>query len=233
MMRQMQDLMRRQQQLLDRSFRSARGGQQGQQGQQGQRGQQGQQGRMGQRGQGQQGEMGQGGEEGMMGDQADDAQQQEALRRMLGEMMRQMGEGDGDIPQPLGRAERAMRDAVDALNRKAPGQAVGPQTEALDQLQQAARSMAEQMMREMGQGDGQNDINGAPSGRRPNRNADRDPLGRERPGNGHYDDGDVKIPDQADVQKSREILDELRRRAGELFRPEIEREYIDRLLRRF
>jgi hypothetical protein len=43
----------------------------------------------------------------------------------------------------------------------------------------------------------------------------------------------VKIPDQADVQKSREILDELRRRSGERTRPEIERDYIDRLLKRF
>ncbi len=162
----------------------------------------------------------------------DAAGQQEALRRMLGEMMRQMGEGaGGDIPQPFGRAERAMRDAVDALNRGAPGQAVGPQTEALDQLQQAARAMAEQM-NQMGQGQGEPN-SGDPSGTRPRRNADRDPLGRERSGNGNYDQGDVQIPGQADVQKSREILDELRRRAGERSRPEIEHDYIERLLKRF
>jgi uncharacterized protein (TIGR02302 family) len=207
-MRQMQDMMQRQQQLLDKSFRASRQGQRGQQGQQGQQGGQ----------QGQQGEMG------------DGAGQQEALRRMLGEMMRQMGEGQGDIPQPFGRAERAMRDAVDALNRGAPGQAVGPQTEALDQLQQAARSMAEQM-NQMGQGQGNPD-SGDPSGLRPRRNADRDPLGRERSGNGTAE-GDVAIPDAGDIQKSREILDELRRRSGERARPEIERDYIDRLLKRF
>jgi uncharacterized protein (TIGR02302 family) len=207
-MRQMQDMMQRQQQLLDKSFRASRQGQRGQQGQQGQQGDQ----------QGQQGEMG------------DTAGQQEALRRMLGEMMRQMGEGQGEIPQPFGRAERAMRDAVDALNRGAPGQAVGPQTEALDQLQQAARAMAEQM-NQMGQGQGDPD-NGDPSGMRPRRNADRDPLGRERSGNGTAD-GDVAIPDASDIQKSREILDELRRRSGERARPEIERDYIDRLLKRF
>jgi hypothetical protein len=144
--------------------------------------------------------------------------------------MRQMGEGQGDIPQPFGRAERAMRDAVDALNRGAPGQAVGPQTEALDQLQQAARSMAEQM-NQMGQGPGDPD-SGDPNGMRPRRNADRDPLGRERSSNGTAE-GDVAIPGPADIQKSREILDELRRRSGERARPEIERDYIDRLLKRF
>jgi hypothetical protein len=35
------------------------------------------------------------------------------------------------------------------------------------------------------------------------------------------------------MQKAREILDELRRRAGERDRPQIERDYIDRLLQRF
>ncbi|HZS82405.1 MAG TPA: TIGR02302 family protein [Stellaceae bacterium] len=207
-MRQMRELMQRQQQLLDRSFRSSRRGQRGQQN----------------------GQMGQQGEEGdQLGDQSDAAGQQEALRRMLGEMMRRMGEGQGDIPQPLGRAERAMRDAVEALKRNAPGDAVGPQTEALDQLQQAARDLADQMANQygMGQGDRNGRTNGMPSPR-----ADRDPLGRT-PSGGNGTDEDVKIPDQADVQRSREILDELRRRAGERSRPVIEREYIDRLLKRF
>jgi hypothetical protein len=33
------------------------------------------------------------------------------------------------------------------------------------------------------------------------------------------------------LQKAKEILDELRRRAGEARRPELERDYIDRLLK--
>ena len=40
-------------------------------------------------------------------------------------------------------------------------------------------------------------------------------------------------PDQNILQKSRQILDELRRRAGERFRPSIELDYIERLLKRF
>jgi hypothetical protein len=68
---------------------------------------------------------------------------------------------------------------------------------------------------------------------RPRQNADRDPLGRDRSGNGTYDNGDVAIPGQAELQRSREILDELRRRSGERTRPELERDYIDRLLKRF
>jgi uncharacterized protein (TIGR02302 family) len=224
MMRGMRELMQRQQQLLDRSFRA----------QQQQQSQQGQQGRMGQRGQ-QQGGQQQGGDQQDPGAQMGDAAgQQEGLRRMLGEMMRRLGDGLGDIPEPLGRAERAMRDATEALQHRQPGEAIGPQTEALDQLQQAARDFAEQMQRRMqGQwGDPGDDQVGATDGQ-PRDRVERDPLGRPLSNNGTYDQGDVKIPDQNTLQKAREILDELRRRAGERFRPEIELDYIERLLKRF
>jgi len=153
---------------------------------------------------------------------------------MLGEMMRRLGDGLGDIPEPLGRAERAMRDATGALQRRQPGEAISPQTEALDQLQQAARDFAQQMQRRMqGQwGNPNEDEVGATDGQQRDQ-VERDPLGRPVSNNGTYDQGDVKIPDQNTLQKAREILDELRRRAGERSRPEIELDYIDRLLKRF
>jgi uncharacterized protein (TIGR02302 family) len=211
MMRGMRDLLQRQQQLLDRSFRAQ---QQGQQGKMGQRGQQG------------------GDQQDMTADMGDAAGQQENLRRTLGDMMRRLGDGLGDIPEPLGRAERAMRDATEALQRRQPGDAIGPQTEALDQLQQAARELAQQMERRLGRGNpDDNDVGATDS--EPRDRVDRDPLGRPMSNNGTYDQGDVKIPDQNTLQKAREILDELRRRAGERFRPEIELDYIDRLLKRF
>jgi hypothetical protein len=61
----------------------------------------------------------------------------------------------------------------------------------------------------------------------------RDPLGRPLPSNGAYDDGNVKIPDWNTLQESRKILDELRHRAGESFRPTLELDYINRLLQQF
>ena len=211
MMRGMHELMQRQQQLLDRSFRAQ---------------QQAQQGRSGQRGQ-------QGGEpQDTTPETGDAAGQQEGLRRMLGDMMRRLGDGFGEIPDPLGRAERAMRDAAEALRRRQPGEAIAPQTEALDQLQQAAREFAQQMQRRLGGVNPGNDEVGATDSEPRNR-VERDPLGRPMSNNGTYDQGDVKIPDQSPLQKAREILDELRRRAGERFRPEIELDYIERLLKRF
>jgi uncharacterized protein (TIGR02302 family) len=222
MMRGLHEMMQRQQQLLDRSFRAQRqAGRPDRNGQQSGR-QQGQQ----QPGDGQN-------DAGQSDDMGDAAGQQEGLRHMLGEMMRRLGDGLGDIPEPFGRAERAMRDAAGALQHGQPGDAIGPQTEALDQLQQAAREFAEQMQQK-GNGWGQPGSNQTGSVDRDQRDGiDRDPFGRPLSNNGTYDQGDVKIPDDNMLQKSRQILDELRRRAGERSRPEIELDYIERLLKRF
>ena len=213
MMRGMRGLMQRQQQLLDRSFRAQ---------------QQAEQRQMGVPGD--QGDTRQGGN----ADMGEAAGQQEALRHALGEMMRRMGDGLGEIPDPLGRAERAMNDAAQALRQGQPGDAIGPQTEALDQLQQAARQFAQQMQQRLGnlvgRGDAREDESGA--GQRGDR-IGRDPLGRPLANDGMFDQGDVKIPDNNTMQKARDILDELRRRAGERDRPQLELDYIDRLLQRF
>jgi uncharacterized protein (TIGR02302 family) len=224
LMRGLQELMQRQQQLLDRSFRAQR-----QQGQQNRNGQPGQQ--SGQRpGQQPGDDQADGDQPGEMGDAAG---QQEGLRRTLGEIMRQLSDGMGDIPEPFGRAERAMRDAAGALQRSRPGEAIGPQTEALDQLQQAARDFARQLQQRLGNmwGDPGDEI-GA-TDRKPGDRIERDPFGRPMSNTGSFDQGDVKIPDENILQKSRRILDELRRRAGERFRPAIELDYIERLLKRF
>ncbi|MFV3129278.1 TIGR02302 family protein [Niveispirillum sp. KHB5.9] len=154
------------------------------------------------------------------------AGQQDDLRGELGEIMRKLGEIGGEIPRPLGRAERAMKDAAEALRGGAPDQAVASQGEALEQLQQTMQSMQEQMARSSpGQAGGQPSRTGRQQG--------RDPLGRPLPGSGTLNGEEVKIPAEADMQRAREILEELRRRAGEQNRPKAERDYIDRLLDRF
>jgi uncharacterized protein (TIGR02302 family) len=164
-----------------------------------------------------------------------DAQQQEALRQMLNQMMQQLQQQGGQTPQAMQRAERAMRGAGQALQQNQPGQAVGPQSDALDALQEAARAMANQMMgNNYGNGPG-----GEPLDDPGLHQAQRDPFGRmldTENGNGGIDDGGTlrmgKANDSA-LDKAKEILDELRRRAGERSRPEIEHDYIDRLLKQF
>lgn len=164
-----------------------------------------------------------------------DAQQQEALRQMLNQMMQQMQQQGGQAPQAMQRAERAMRGAEQALQQNQAGQAVGPQTDALDALQEAARGMANQMMgNNYGDGPG-----GEPLDDPGLHQAQRDPFGRlldTENGNGGIDDGGqlrMGKSNETALDKAKEILEELRRRAGERSRPEIERDYIDRLLKQF
>ena len=52
-------------------------------------------------------------------------------------------------------------------------------------------------------------------------------------GNRGFATDGVEVPDESDVQRARQILEELRARAGERGRPTDELDYIDRLLRRF
>jgi uncharacterized protein (TIGR02302 family) len=210
MMNDLREMSRRQQQLLDRSFRRS----QGADGQRGERGQKGSKGRPG---------------EGQAGEAQADARAQNALRRMLGEMMRQMDAMLGRIPDQLGNAERAMRRAEGALEGGDSPGAVGPQTEALQALQDAVQGIGNEFARRFGADPGQ--IGEMPQGER---GFNRDPFGREPPtGQGAATGSDVRVPDRGERLRAREILDELRRRAGERDRPLIERDYIDRLLKMF
>ena len=58
-----------------------------------------------------------------------------------------------------------------------------------------------------------------------------DPLGRPLHGREFGDDLTVKIPGEIDVQRVRRILEELRRRLADPSRPQIELDYIERLLK--
>ncbi len=157
------------------------------------------------------------------------AQRQEGLRRRLGDLMRQLDGILGNIPRPLGKAERAMRDAGEALRGGRPGAAVPSQTEAVEALRRATESVGEQIARRLG---GLTAGRAEGRGRRPG--TGRDPFGR-LPGGalGAAADGSVKIPDAMEMRRAREIVRELRRRAGEFSRPKLERDYINRLLERF
>lgn len=161
------------------------------------------------------------------GNMSADKSLQEALRKQLGEIMRQLGEITGEIPRPFGRAEGAMRRSSKALEGNRPGAAVPPQTDALDQLREGARAATEQLMKKFG-GAMAAAGRGMPRGQPPGQ---QDPFGRQTPGSQGTAQGEVEIPGEADVQKARRILEELRRRAGERNRPPVERDYIDRLLK--
>jgi hypothetical protein len=153
-------------------------------------------------------------------------------------MMRQLSEGmNGRIPNGFGRAERAMREALDQMQRGQGQRALRPQMDALDQMRQGARELmqqlADQMAQQQGEGPGEPGQGDQP-GEADQMTQNRDPAGRPlNNGLNGVNSGDVNIPAETELQRSREILEELLRRAGERYRPQLERDYIERLLRRF
>lgn len=156
------------------------------------------------------------------------AQEQGELQGKLQQLNKRFNDLLGGVPQQFNEAGREMGRAEDSLREGFPGGAVEPQTRALQDLQQGQADMMKQLVERFGREPG-----------RPNSNRldqfgqSQDPLGRSLPGAGQMDTGDVKVPDKSDLQRAREILDELRRRSGENDRPRYELDYLDRLLKRF
>jgi hypothetical protein len=130
----------------------------------------------------------------------------------------------------LGRAGEAMGEAQGQLGDGDADGAVDSQGRALEALRKGAQGMAQSMQQQMGNGPGP----GQP-GRmgRARANQDTDPLGRPLRGRDYGDDTTVKVPGEIDVQRARRILEELRKRFGESFRPQLELDYIERLLKDF
>jgi uncharacterized protein (TIGR02302 family) len=217
------ELMRRQQEMMNETHRLD----QMQRGQR-QRGQdRGEQ--QGQQGEGQQGEQpGQGGE--MTAEELAEAlrqmqQGQGQLQGDLGDLMKGL-EGMGIQPgEGFGEAGEAMGEAGKALGNAQGEQAVGEQGRALEALRKGAQDMMNQMQQAM-----QGEQGGSEEGGR-QQSSDRDPLGRPRATTGPDFGDTVKVPDEIDVQRAREILDAIRKRLGNALSPEIEKDYLERLLR--
>jgi uncharacterized protein (TIGR02302 family) len=212
------DMIRQQQNLRDRTFRQ--GQDQRQQGQQ-----RGPQSRPGQQGQQQGNSLG------------ELRQNQQALRDRLNQLLEELknlgqnqgGQQDRDNLDQLGRAGEAMGQAENDLAQGNPDSAVDAQGRALEALRKGAQSLAQAMQQQMGQGPG-------PMGRvgrlGPSR-ADQqtDPLGRPLRGRDYGDDTTVRVPGEIDVQRARRIIEELRKRFGDMARPQEELDYIERLLK--
>jgi len=161
--------------------------------------------------------------------------QEELAKRGMGPGQRgqqgQQGQGGdpGDGEDGLGEADTAMGDATGRLGEGNSEGAVDSQGRALDALRKGAQSLAEAM--QQGDGDGQMDGPGNRAGRQQSGGNQTDPLGRPLHGREFGDDYTVKIPGEIDVQRVRRILEELRRRLADPNRPQIELDYIERLLK--
>jgi len=219
-MRELNDMIRKQQQLRDKTFKQGQDSRRDRQ-----RGKQGDQ---------------------TMGDLQQD---QQSLRDRLKKLQdnlakhgmapgqrgqqRQQGQDSdpqaGDDEDGLNAADNAMADAGGKLGESNADGAVDSQGQALDALRKGAQALNDAMQ---GDGDGQGTgPGGTRAGRQQGSNGQSDPLGRSLRSNEGADDLTVKIPGEIDVQRVRRILEELRRRLADPQRPQIELDYIERLLK--
>jgi chemotaxis protein histidine kinase CheA len=147
-----------------------------------------------------------------------DKKAQDQLKQMAQQAAKQMNNGQGPNQQQQQQIQQMMKQMQAQANTQQQAQ----------QMAQAAQQMAQAMQ----QGDdGQGDGPGNRVGRQQSGANGTDPLGRPLHGHEYSDDYSVKIPGEIDVQRVRRILEELRRRLSDPQRPQIELDYIERLLK--
>jgi uncharacterized protein (TIGR02302 family) len=159
-------------------------------------------------------------------------QQQQGQQGQKGQQGQQ-GQQQGDEMGELGDAGEAMGEAEGQLGEGDADNAVDSQGRALEAMRKGAQGLAQQMQQQ-GQGQMGQGPNGqpGPNGRQ-RANSNTDPLGRPLRGRGYDNDPSVKVPGEIDAQRARRILEELRKRYGESSRPQLELDYIERLLKGF
>ncbi len=168
------------------------------------------------------------------GDEGSLSDRQRALRERLNQLQNGDLPGDGteqgeEGRRDLDRAGRAMEEAEEALRDGDLGGALDRQAEAMEALRDGMQNFGEALAEEQrqnrdGQG-GERDFGSAdPNG--------TDPLGR-RPGETARIGSDQNMVQNDPNERAQELLDEIRRRSGELARPLEELDYLKRLLQMF
>ncbi|WP_135081171.1 DUF4175 family protein [Terasakiella sp. SH-1] len=149
-----------------------------------------------------------------------EAAEQKRLLKMLREEMNKLREMKVKAPKPLGQAAKDMGHSYTALEKGQDEASIQAQMRVLEQLEDGLKNSAQSLARKMGIQPMPQTLPG------------HDPLGRGRSGPIQTQGTNV-VPTEREMHQSREILQELYRRAGQKSRPEQELQYIDRLLDRF
>ena len=122
-----------------------------------------------------------------------------------------------------------MRDAESALRQESWRMASDSQSEALANLQNGMQGAAQQLMQALAEQ--------GISGLIPLPGQAGQPFGTLGPNLGPDQDEEFELPSEPDTrglsQRSRVILEEIRRRAGQRLRSQEERQYLRRLLEQF
>jgi uncharacterized protein (TIGR02302 family) len=144
---------------------------------------------------------------------------QDALSRQLEDLTKGLKDLGMKPGQGFGAAKGHMGDASQSLGRADGNKATDGQGKALQALRDGAKDLMQQLQ---GKGGGQGQ-----AGVKPRMT---DPLGREQQDNGEGLDSRVKVPDEIDIQRAREILDAIRKKLETQPGPDLQRQYLERLL---
>jgi uncharacterized protein (TIGR02302 family) len=179
-----------------------------------------------------------GNQDAMNGLKQDQQGLRDRLQKLLDELGKQgMGPGqgdpqDGDPSEGLGDAGNEMGQAGDQLGQGNSDGAAESEGRAIESLRRGAQNLAQALQRQQGEGQQPGDGPGERLGRQESSGADADPLGRPLRGR-DVDDFRTQVPGDIAAERARRVLEELRRRFGEPSRPQIELDYIERLLKDF
>jgi uncharacterized protein (TIGR02302 family) len=161
------------------------------------------------------------------------AERQEELRQQLEEQARRLPgtgtEAGDEALEELDRAGQAMDEAADALERGDIAEALDLQSEAMEAIREGMTQLGEALAQEQGAEPGQGQAEGNMAESRPL----QDPLGRQAGNNGAFGSDEGLEGSEEARRRARELLDLLRDRAAEQGRPEVERDYLRRLLDQF
>ncbi|MBE9477266.1 MAG: DUF4175 family protein, partial [Proteobacteria bacterium] len=212
----LQDTLREQQQLADENFQEMQ--EEFNRNQEGEN-QQGQQ-------KGTKGGVDKGGPQ--VGSESGLAERQEALRQLMDKQLGELNADNSEAGQAardaLKEAERQMGQARDNLEQGRGSDALDNQADAVEALRQGMRQLNE-ANQQANRSQNSDSETAKPDG--------QDPLGRTT-GNSRATQSDKQMLRTGDqLRRSKEILEEIRRRSGERSRPQLELDYLDRLLDRF
>ncbi|PIT68962.1 TIGR02302 family protein [Bartonella tribocorum] len=145
---------------------------------------------------------------------------QAELQSELSTLEKELSKQGFETGDALKRAEEKMNSAEDALDHGNHQASIQNQSDALESLRQGAQNVLKKMRETLKEtGNDQNADSGP-----------KDPLGR--PLSSKTDEGQEgeALPQESDQMRTRQILDEIRKRLGKEHIPEVEKNYLERLL---
>ncbi|MBX4335956.1 TIGR02302 family protein [Bartonella raoultii] len=145
---------------------------------------------------------------------------QAELQSELSKLEKELSEQGFEVSEAFKKAEEKMKSAQEALNHKNHQESIQNQSDVLGALREGAQSVLKEM-REKLEKMGENKKT-APSF--------EDPLGRSLSSKTNQEQKGVSTPQESDQMRTRQILEEIRKRLGKEHLSEEEKNYLERLL---